>query len=47
MKPIPTRRWYLSAPLCWYLAGVAGLVIGASVYAFAPELALQLKEYFP
>lgn len=45
-KPIPTRSWWLSPPLFWFLAGTAALLIGAGMVAFAPELALQLKEYF-
>lgn len=40
------RPWYVSPPLFWYLAGVAGLVAGGCLVKFAPDLARSLVEIF-
>lgn len=34
--PIPTRSWWLSPPLFWFLAGV-GLLLGMAVAVLKPE----------
>lgn len=45
--PIPTRSWWLSPPLFWYLAGVAGFVLGCLFLLTGCEDRTANREVWP